>query len=860
MSYKLIFKFKQLALAVLVTVCFLLPIDTQAQVNVWGDVVSGGGATVGLEAVQAIGLGNRDPRIIIASIVQVILGFLGVLAVLFILYAGFLWMTAAGNEEKIASAKEILTHTIVGLLIILSAFAIATFVLRALLGSTGRGLGAGGFDGAGNSGALSALGNGPIRSVYPTPNQREVPRNTGIIISFRDTLDPASICAPVLNGRCAPDAQIIPDNIKIFQSNIGDQTDQNVTAVKIASTDNRTFVLTPEAYLGTPTDKIWYTVGLSSRLEKAGGSKVFSMNGFAWQFEVSNILDLEPPQVLVAGIFPMPDNAQDQLGDLIPAKSAQAKLVVNAQPQTARPWLVSYTKSAGSVEIDIKNAKLNSCNGLIDLAINNTTPLTANIAYREMSGMVDDSQLAIIDRRVQTGCGLEIVLDDGFRAGHSWQLTLATERQADVLIVGNTSYSFVDELTGANQIVVGSDLTTTASNISTALKTNSQVSASTVDQTINLVSTIAGATANKIELLFAGVQDTISISPFAGGADRSTTMKVVDRKDKSKNASIQINFNEAINPLALSGRSETLRNSIRVINLSDGSELPGEFLVSNQFKTVEFRSDLECGVNGCGETMYCLPGNANIQIELNPATLKATCSQADDCLSKAPYLECFNSLCYDPSAKAYYPEGFLGSGLLDLASNSLDANRDGRAVGPLAIYNENTSQGQGDRYQSSFWTSDFLDLTAPNITFISPNYNQAKVDINEAVVVNFDKLMLSSTLNSGSYFIGEGKSAVEHFMVNLSNRNNKPVGYWIEKTDRELTNPPDNEADETSIIIKHSAFMGSNKYRAQIGSGVKDIYQNCYKPSAGPSCLADSALPSCCNGVPSDLGAGGRCD
>lgn len=106
-----------------------------AQLSVWGDPLSG--TTIGLEAFTAIGMGNRDPRIIIASVVQVILGFLGVLAVVLILYGGFRWMTAAGDSDKVDSAKKLLVNAVVGLLIILSAFAIATFVLRALLRSSG---------------------------------------------------------------------------------------------------------------------------------------------------------------------------------------------------------------------------------------------------------------------------------------------------------------------------------------------------------------------------------------------------------------------------------------------------------------------------------------------------------------------------------------------------------------------------------------------------------------------------------------------------------------------------------------------------------------------------------------------------
>jgi hypothetical protein len=65
------------------------------------------------------------------------LGFLGIVAVVIILIGGFKWMTAGGNEDKTAEARKLITAGIIGLVIILSAFAIAKFVLDQLLSATG---------------------------------------------------------------------------------------------------------------------------------------------------------------------------------------------------------------------------------------------------------------------------------------------------------------------------------------------------------------------------------------------------------------------------------------------------------------------------------------------------------------------------------------------------------------------------------------------------------------------------------------------------------------------------------------------------------------------------------------------------
>jgi len=69
---------------------------------------------------------------IIFRAIQYILAFLGVVAVVVILIGGFMWMTAGGNDEKVGKAKKILIQGLIGLVIILLAFAIATFVIERL--------------------------------------------------------------------------------------------------------------------------------------------------------------------------------------------------------------------------------------------------------------------------------------------------------------------------------------------------------------------------------------------------------------------------------------------------------------------------------------------------------------------------------------------------------------------------------------------------------------------------------------------------------------------------------------------------------------------------------------------------------
>ena len=84
-------------------------------------------------------LGDADIRTTIARIINVALSLLGVVAVVIILAGGFKWMTAGGNEDKVAEARKLIFAGIIGLAIILSAYAIARFVLGQLSVATESG-------------------------------------------------------------------------------------------------------------------------------------------------------------------------------------------------------------------------------------------------------------------------------------------------------------------------------------------------------------------------------------------------------------------------------------------------------------------------------------------------------------------------------------------------------------------------------------------------------------------------------------------------------------------------------------------------------------------------------------------------
>ncbi|MDA3839984.1 MAG: hypothetical protein PF572_02750 [Patescibacteria group bacterium] len=89
--------------------------------------------------ITAKAAGFPDPKSIpeiIGALIGIVLSFVGIIFLCLTIYGGFLWMTSGGNEVKILKAKETLRNSIIGLIIILSAYSVARFVTGAIISST----------------------------------------------------------------------------------------------------------------------------------------------------------------------------------------------------------------------------------------------------------------------------------------------------------------------------------------------------------------------------------------------------------------------------------------------------------------------------------------------------------------------------------------------------------------------------------------------------------------------------------------------------------------------------------------------------------------------------------------------------
>jgi len=172
-----------------------------------------------------INLSTKDPRTIASQIINVSLSILGIVAVVIVIYGGFVWMSSEGNEEKISKAKGILKSGVIGLAIILSAWGITSLVFKQLGDATGT-VGSLYCD----DGSIKACGCGGIstcanNSWGPCVGSSCLPGSEG------------SSCSSGLGNSCLPDNTLCNPNLfcsdecKCTQQGVGDPCGELVEGV-----------------------------------------------------------------------------------------------------------------------------------------------------------------------------------------------------------------------------------------------------------------------------------------------------------------------------------------------------------------------------------------------------------------------------------------------------------------------------------------------------------------------------------------------------------------------------------------------------------------------------------------------------
>ena len=185
--------------------------------------------------------------------------------------------------------------------------------------------------------------------------------------------------------------------------------------------------------------------------------------------------------------------------------------------------------------------------------------------------------------------------------------------------------------------------------------------------------------------------------------------------------------------------------------------LNGQYLISNQYQTVEFSTFDACGENSCGGIVYCLPGPSSLQ-------------------------------------------GFITTNITDMAGNSLE-----------------------EVYEWEFETSDEVDLIPPVVITKSMGND---FSLENPLRIVFSKSLAASSINLDN--------------VSLYMDNPEDWNYWlgIDTCDNDINNcqidcstSPDLACNNT-IEINHDKFFPTTAYTPYLGSGIKDLRQNCWYPCA----------------------------
>lgn len=278
---------------------------------------------------------------------------------------------------------------------------------------------------------------------------------------------------------------------------------------------------------------------------------------------------------------------------------------------------------------------------------------------------------------------------------------------------------------------------------------------------------------------------------------------------------VQIKFSEPIDPLTVVGSndvSETMPPFIKInftkIETGVTGIVNGTFSISNDYRIVEFITDDLCGQNSCGGDVYCLPKDASIAAKIIAANVK---SEPD-------------------TTKPFEAKNEPVDGVVDLANNSLNGNRD-----------EEPQGNPGDNYSWIFSTSDKLDLTPPQLEKIVPNGTSgANADPsgikvynpNDPILATFSWENINSTTFSKSMratsFIKDNiyLSPVPRVVNPTTGAVDKEVFYYCYATD-----DLDYAGEDTNVLtIEHFQLWPESYYAPILDWGIQDILQNCFQP------------------------------
>lgn len=111
--------------------------ETHAAPTLFESIKDAGLTTIGANAYGYANPNSPKPiGLILADAITIALEFLGIIFLSIIVYAGFRWLTAGGNDDNISKARGLIFNGIIGLIIVLSAYAVTIFIIENVVRAT----------------------------------------------------------------------------------------------------------------------------------------------------------------------------------------------------------------------------------------------------------------------------------------------------------------------------------------------------------------------------------------------------------------------------------------------------------------------------------------------------------------------------------------------------------------------------------------------------------------------------------------------------------------------------------------------------------------------------------------------------
>ncbi len=263
----------------------LLPVSASAQ------EVSGIG--------KILFLPSNDGRLIVIRIGQILGTLTALLAMAFLVFSAIKFNETADqiSESEKWKKKMIISGGVAGGCVLLVI--ILAIIFSALAGKvTEKDIGGGGGENGARGESLAGKGAQTARIVahYPQKNEKNVPRNTAILITFAEAVNPESLLEQIKKMKRSA--------IRIQEIGVSGAPVHDASA-EFDST-HTILRLIPDVLLGKQNKKTRYSVSITVLVQKESGEPLL-VKPYTWEFEVSGVIDNTPPFIETA--LPLPQTA-----------------------------------------------------------------------------------------------------------------------------------------------------------------------------------------------------------------------------------------------------------------------------------------------------------------------------------------------------------------------------------------------------------------------------------------------------------------------------------------------------------------------------------------------------------------------